>query len=113
MTRIELALALAGPLFAAFALGWAARWLWERVSDADSPRTDRADELAAELLIVEAEREREREAQAAAAAALREETAAERAAMAARLREREAELDALSSGLRAAREEIAALKGGA
>ena len=110
MTGSELAAALGGLLFLAFAAGWAAHWLWSRAARAASPRRDRADELVAELLLVEEAREREQAEAAAREAALIEAAAAERAAATARERAQAAEREALDSGLRAARAEIEALR---
>ncbi len=112
MSRIELALALGAPLLAAFAAGWLARWLWGRALAASSPRGDRADELAAELLLGEAERERMRAAHEAALSAAREAAETEAERLRQELRERGAEIEALDAGLRAAREEIAGLRAG-
>ncbi|QIE55881.1 hypothetical protein G5B40_10740 [Pikeienuella piscinae] len=100
MTRVELTISIAGALLTAFAIGWLAHWLWSRAARVASPRGDRADELAAELLEIEAERDR-----------ISAEAAAEVAAAAALLREREAELSAAMDGLGAARAELAALRG--
>lgn len=100
MTRAELAIAIAGALLTAFAIGWLAHWLCARALRVTSPRGDRADELAAELLRVEAARDRaETEATEAAAAA------------AALLRERDAELSAAMEALGAARAEMRKLRG--
>ncbi len=111
MTGAELAAALGGLLFLAFAAGWGAHWLWSRAASASAPRQDRADELAAELLLVEAARDAALAESAAREAAAREEAGAVRSSAEAAAREREAEMQALSAGLRAAREEIAALRG--
>ncbi|MEX2519949.1 MAG: hypothetical protein WD969_11515 [Paracoccaceae bacterium] len=112
MNGAELAASITGALLTAFALGWLAHWLWARMARAASPLQDRVDELAHELITIEADREQfainaaEREAaiQAAADAAV--------AKAAAALREREAELRALDDGLRNAREEMETLRRG-
>ncbi|WP_340107168.1 hypothetical protein [Pikeienuella sp. HZG-20] len=101
MTRAEIAIAIAGALLAAFLVGWLAHSLWLRLISASSPRSDRADELAAELLTTEADRDR-----ISAEARLAQEKAA------AALREREAELQAAMEALGAARSEIEALRRG-
>lgn len=101
MTRAEIAIAIAGALLTAFLVGWLAHFLWLRLISASSPRGDRADELAAELLTAEADRDR-----ISAEAG----TAQEKAAAA--LREREAELRAAMEALGDARSEIEALRRG-
>lgn len=111
MTGAELAAALGGLLFLSFAAGWGAHWLWSRAAAVSAPRQDRADELAAELLVVEAARDAALAEAAAREAALREEALSVRSSAEATAREREAEMEALSAGLRAAREEIATLRG--
>ncbi|MFV0473569.1 MAG: hypothetical protein ACK5MQ_05105 [Pikeienuella sp.] len=99
MSRAELAIAIAGALLVTFAIGWLAHWLWSRALGLSSPRSDRADELAAELLIVETERDRIRnEAEEAAQTAD------------AAIRERAAEIEALLDGLGEARAEIEELR---
>lgn len=99
MTRAEIAIAIAGVALAAFIAGWLAHWLFMRLSAGPGERKDRADELAAELLAVEAERDR-----SVAVAKDAEESAT------ARLREREAELAAAMDALGAARAEIEELR---
>lgn len=101
MTRPELTIAIAGALLTAFAVGWLACWLLSRALRVTSPRGDRADELAAELLLVEAERDR--------AVADMEDTLAQSEAV---LREREAEIAALLEGLGDARAELEAARRG-
>lgn len=112
MNGAGLAASIAGALLTAFALGWVSHWLWARMARAASPRQDRADELAHELLNLEADRGREALAAADREAALRAEADAAAAKAAATLREREAELSALRDGLRSAREEMEALRRG-
>lgn len=105
MNREDLILAFAAFFGVVFALGWLAHWIWTRMARAASPRSDRADELAAELLLVEEERDR-LIAGAEARAAAAEASAAERiATLEARLRAAEADLEAAMTGLREARRE--------
>ena len=58
LTRQELTVVFAGVLLAAFLVGWVCHWIWSRAASAASPREDRANELVAELLIVEEARDR-------------------------------------------------------
>lgn len=116
MTRLELAAAVAGVLLVAFALGWLAHWAWAWLQRAEwsryASREDRADELAAELLALEAARD-EAEAEARSReAAFRSDAEETQAGLESRLREREAELAATMDGLRAARAEIEAMRRG-
>ncbi|MEM7524232.1 MAG: hypothetical protein AAF360_10830, partial [Pseudomonadota bacterium] len=104
--RFDLTLAIAGVLMLAFIAGWAAHWAWVRMAAGLSPRSDRADELAAELMVVEADRD-------ARVAAAEAETSATRAAaedaetqLRTQLTERGAELEAAMEGLRSARREL-------
>lgn len=106
MTRFDLTLAFAGVLIVAFVLGWAAHWIWARLAREAAPRSDRADELAAELLHVEETRDRALDEVLTREAAAAAEAAAVREDLENRLREREAELAATMDGLRAARAEI-------
>lgn len=101
----ELRALIAGALFATFLLGWLAHWLWARMAHAADPREDRANELVAELLVVEEERDRLiAEAQEAETAA-KAEAAETRTKLETQLRQREAELEAAMEALRAARAE--------
>lgn len=99
MTRADIAIAIAGTLLVAFVLGWLAHWLFARLTARPAERRDRADEVAAELLLVETERDR--------IAAEAREAARNAAAI---LRERDAELEAAMEGLGAARAEIEELR---
>ena len=112
MSRDDLMIAVAGALFFAFLVGWLAHWLWAVMARASSPRADRADELVAELLIVEEARDRAEAEKRELEAALRGEAAEAETLLQTKLREREAELDAAMAGLRSAREELAAIKRG-
>ncbi|MGB0505431.1 MAG: hypothetical protein ACPGGK_04475 [Pikeienuella sp.] len=103
MTRIELTMAFAALVFVAMLLGWLAHWLWARAVRASSPVEDRVAELAAELMVVEANRDSVLEAKNAEITTLIAEAAAREQALAADLREREAELAAAMDGLAAAR----------
>ena len=101
--RWELTLVIAGCLFTAFLIGWLCHWIWSRMADASAPRGDRADELAAELLLVEDARDRALAEKRELEAALRGEAAETEALLQTQLRQREAELDATMEALRSAR----------
>lgn len=110
VTRGELTALIAGALFTAFLIGWIAHWIWARMARAASPREDRANELVAELLIVEEARDRAFAEKEELEAALRGEAAEAEGLLQTKLREREAELEAMTAGLRSAREEVEALR---
>ncbi|MEL6793003.1 MAG: hypothetical protein AAFU55_05900 [Pseudomonadota bacterium] len=112
LSRNELTALIAATLFAAFLIGWIAHWVWARAARAASPREDRANELVAELLVVEEARDRALAEKRELEAALRGEAAETEALLQTRLREREAELEATMGALRAAREELEALRPG-
>lgn len=110
MTRAELTIAIAGAVLAVFITGWLAHWLWSRMASAAAPREDRANELVAELLIVEEDRDRAHAEKRELEAALRGEADQTEQLLQSMLREREAELKAAMDGLQQARQEIAELK---
>ena len=112
VTRDELTALIAGALIAAFSIGWIAHWIWARMARAASPREDRANELVAELLIVEEARDRAEAEKRELEAALRGEAAEAESLLQTKLREREAELEAAMTGLQNARAEIETLKSG-
>ena len=97
-------------MFAAFLAGWVGHWIWSGMARAASPREDRANELVAELLIVEEARDRAEAEKRELEIALRGEAAEAEGLLQTRLREREAELEAAMAGLQNARAEIEALK---
>ena len=109
--RETLTAIVAGALFAAFLLGWIGHLVWARMARAASPREDRANELVAELLVVEAARDRAEAEKRELEAALRGEAAETEALLQTQLRQREAELEATMETLRSARAEIEALRG--
>lgn len=96
--------------FALFITGWIAHWGWTRLAAAASSRQDRADELVAELLIVEEERDRAIAERRELEIALRGEAESNEQLLQTKLREREAELEAAMDGLRAARQELENLR---
>jgi hypothetical protein len=108
-TREELTLAIASAVLAIFISGWLCHWLWSRMASAAAPRSDRANELVAELLIVEEQRDRAHAEKRELEAALRGEAANTENLLQSLLREREAELKAAMDGLRQARQEISEL----
>ena len=108
----ELRLLIAGALFAAFLFGWSACWLWGRMARGSTHREDRANELVAELLIVEEARDRALAEARAVEAALRAEAEELRTVLETQLRQREAELEAAMDTLRAARADADAARGG-
>ncbi len=112
MTREDLTLAIAGAVLVVFLIGWVSHWLWSWLARAASPRSDRADELVAELLIVEEQRDRAHAEKRELETALRGEAKEHEQLLQSLLREREAELAAAMDGLRRARQEIEALKTG-
>lgn len=112
LTRDALTALIAATLLAAFLLGWVAHWIWAGMARAASPREDRANELVAELLIVEEARDRAEAEKRELEAALRGEAAETENLLQTKLREREAELEATMAGLQNARAEIEALKAG-
>ena len=79
--------------------------------DACDELRDRANELVAELLVVEAARDRAEAEKRELEAALRGEAAETEALLQTQLRQREAELEATMETLRSARAEIEALRG--
>ena len=98
MNRIEFIVATAVTLFAAFGLGWFARWIVGRFSSVPDDMTE-VDRLAQQLHDAEEARE--------AALVYIESREAE---LGARLAEAEAELRAAMEGLRDARAEAAELR---
>lgn len=112
LTHDALTGVIAGSLFAAFLIGWIAHWIWARMAAAADPREDRANELVAELMVVEEARDRALAEKRELEAALRGEAAETEALLQTQLRQREAELEATMDTLRAARAEIEELKGG-
>ena len=110
LDREALTALIAGVLFATFLIGWIAHWVWSRMASAASPREDRANELVAELLIVEEARDRAEAEKRELESALRGEAAEAENLLQTRLREREAELEAAMAGLQNARAEIEALQ---
>jgi len=110
LTREDLSIAIAGVVLAVFLIGWLSHWLWSRMASAASPRSDRADELVAELLIVEEQRDRAHAEKRELEAALRGEAREHGELLQSLLREREAELEAAMDGLRQARQENESLR---
>lgn len=106
MTEQDLALAIAAALFAAFALGWVAHWLWSVITRKRSPEALRVEAMAADLLQAEAERDAVREAKVETETSLSTEFTAREQELEIKLRETEAELAATMDGLRAARQEL-------
>ena len=102
---VGLRVMIAAAIFAVFLAGWLAHWLWSRLARAAAPREDRANELVAELLVVEEARDRAVADARATQAALRAEAEETRIRLEVQLREREAELAAAMETLRAARAE--------
>lgn len=106
MTEQDLALAIAAALFAAFALGWIAHWLWSVLTRKRSPEALRIEAMAADLLEAEAQRDAVSEAKAETETSLSTEFTAREKELEIKLRETEAELAATMDGLRAARQEL-------
>jgi len=106
MTEQDLALAIAASLFAAFALGWLAHWLWSVITRKRSPEALRVEAMAADLLEAEAQRDAVSEAKAETETSLSTEFTAREQELEIKLRETEAELTAAMDGLRAARQEL-------
>ena len=110
ISREDLTFAIAGAVLAVFLVGWLAHWLWSRMASAAAPRQDRANELVAELLIVEEQRDRAHAEKRELEAALRGEADQKEQLLQSLLREREAELKAAMDGLQQARQEIESLR---
>lgn len=106
MTEQDLALLIAAALFAAFALGWAAHWLWSVITRKRSPEALRVEAMAADLLEAEAQRDAVTEAKAETETTMSTEFTAREQELEVRLRETQAELEAAMEGLRAARQEL-------
>lgn len=111
LDRQSLALAIGGVVLLAFVTGWLAHWVWSRMASAAAPRGDRADELVAELLIVEDARDRALAEKRELERALRGEAAETEALLQTQLRQREAELEATMETLRSTRAELEAARG--
>ncbi len=105
MTEQDLTWLIGGALFAAFATGWIAHWLWAVSTRRRSPEALRVEAMAADLLQAEAERDAVREAKAETETSLSTEFTAREQELEIKLRETEAELAATMDGLRAARQE--------
>ncbi len=106
MTEQDLTLLIAATLFAAFALGWIAHWLWSVLTRKRSPETLRVEAMAADLLEAEAQRDAVTEAKAETETTLSSEFTAREQELEIKLRETQAELEATMEGLRAARQEL-------
>ena len=107
MTEQDLAWLIGGALLAAFALGWAAHWLWAALTRRRSPEALRVEAMAADLLHAEAERDAIRQEKAKTETSLSTEFSAREQELEVKLRETQAELAATMDGLRAARQELA------
>lgn len=107
MTEQDLALLIAAALFAAFALGWVAHWLWSVITRKRSPEALRVEAMAADLLEAEAQRDAVTEAKAETETTMSSEFTAREQELEIKLRETQAELEAAMEGLRAARQELA------
>ncbi|MEM7547836.1 MAG: hypothetical protein AAF367_20095 [Pseudomonadota bacterium] len=107
----NLVLSMSALFFAVFLAGWLAHWFWSRASRNTEEREDRADELVAELLIVEDQRDQAITERQEIEAMLRHEAVEKEAELQTLLQQREAELEAAMDGLRDARREIETLKG--
>lgn len=105
MTEQDLALWIAAALFAAFALGWVAHWIWSVTTRKRSPESLRVEAIAADLLEAEAQRDAVSEAKAETETTLSSEFTAREEELEVKLRETQAELEAAMEGLRAARQE--------
>lgn len=106
----NLVLSISALFFAIFLAGWLAHWFWSRASRSSAERQDRADELVAELLIVEEQRDRAIADRHESEMNLRREAIAKETELETLLRQREAELEAAMDGLRDARQEVETLK---
>ena len=104
MTEQDLALLIAAALFAAFALGWVAHWLWSVITRKRSPESLKVEAMAADLLEAEAQRDAVTEAKAETETSMSSEFTAREQELEIKLRETQAELEAAMDGLRAARQ---------
>lgn len=107
MTRLMLALSIAVALLGAMALGWIARWIWGRMTQSDSARDRRIEQLQDSLAEAEAAF---RAAEARAAEAMASAEAAQHgasASVATELSELRAERDAAMETVGALRRQLA------
>ena len=105
MTEEDLALLIAAALFAAFALGWVAHWLWSVITRKRSPESLKVEAMAADLLEAEAQRDAVHAAKTETETTLSTEFTAREQELEIKLRETQAELEAAMEGLRAARQQ--------